>query len=86
MKYYLFTIHTTVSTSFSNTHASFKVPKMYDNSTLLEDIKEDIENVASDLLEMCVDECPFLDIEGANARVEKEEITREKYFDIMRNN
>jgi hypothetical protein len=86
MKYYLFTIHTTVSTSFSNTHASFKVPKMYDNSTLLEDIKEDIENVASDLLEMCVDECPFLDIEGANARVEKEEVTREKYFDIMRNN
>lgn len=86
MKYYLFTIHTTVSTPFSNTHASFKVPKMYDNSTLLEDIKEDIENVASDLLEMCVDECPFLDIEGANARVEKEEITREKYFDIMRNN
>jgi hypothetical protein len=86
MKYYLFTIHTTVSTSFSNTHASFKVPKMYDNSTLLEDIKEDIENVASDLLEMCVDECPFLDIEGANAKVEKEEITRERYFDIMRNN
>lgn len=86
MKYYLFTIHTTVSTSFSNTHASFKVPKMYDNSTLLEDIKEDIENVASDLLEMCVDGCPFPDIESANAKVEKEEITREKYFDIMRNN
>lgn len=86
MKYYLFTIHITVSTSFSNTHASFKVPKIYNNSTLLEDIKEDIENIASDLLEMCVDECPFLDIEGANAKVEKEEITREKYFDIMRNN
>ena len=86
MKYYLFTIHITVSTSFSNTYDSFEVPKMYDDSTLLEDIKEDIEDVASDLLEMCIDECPFPDIESANAKVEKEEITREKYFDIMRNN
>ena len=86
MKYCLFTIHITVSTSFSNTYDSFEVPKMYDDSTLLEDIKEDIENVAADLLEMCIDECPFPDIEDANAEVVKEEITQEKYFDIMRSN
>ena len=86
MKYYLFTIHITVSTSFLNIYDSFEVPKMYDDSTLLEDIKEDIENIASDLLEMCIDECHFPDIEGANAKVEKKEITRKKYFDIMRNN
>ena len=84
MKYYLFTIHVTVSTSFSNTYDSFEVPKMYDDSTLLEDIKEDIEDIAFDLLEACVDECPFPNIENAEAGIEKKEITREEYLDIMR--
>lgn len=84
MKYYLFEIHVTVSVPCALYHYYFDVPKAYADDALLEDIKNDIENVTADYIEMCLDQCPCINIEGASAAVVKKNITDKQYFNMIK--